>query len=462
MYYLLLTATIVTCTSLAFLLFALPTRSNPSSRKKPSQNDSIHGDVVSIQIIVLGDIGRSPRMQYHALSISKHGGQVEIIGYEESSLHPGLVNNPLVKIIPLPQPPRCFRSGVSSFIITAPLKVLWQSWTLFYALGYRTKPSNWFIVQNPPSIPTLFIALIICFLRQTKLIIDWHNLGWTILAGTRGKDHLFVKIYKYYEAVLGSWASTVNFTVTDAMRRELQSPPYNISSQIITLYDRPAAIFKPITLMEERMRFLEQLSETSKHAYDISTGNTKLIVSSTSWTCDEDFNILLEALSLYASSSESLPSILAIITGKGPEREYYLGRIESLKSSNKLRNITIHLAWLSLENYAKLLACADLGVCLHKSSSGLDLPMKVVDMFGTGLPVIGYKSYESWKELVVEGVNGRGFVKSDELCNILQELFLDRSGKQLLELKNGCLKEGNKRWDEEWDRVVGREILGIC
>ena len=35
-----------------------------------------------IQVLVLGDIGRSPRMQYHALSISKHGGIVDLIGYD--------------------------------------------------------------------------------------------------------------------------------------------------------------------------------------------------------------------------------------------------------------------------------------------------------------------------------------------------------------------------------------------
>lgn len=36
----------------------------------------------TVQVVVLGDIGRSPRMQYHALSIAKHGGRVFLIGYQ--------------------------------------------------------------------------------------------------------------------------------------------------------------------------------------------------------------------------------------------------------------------------------------------------------------------------------------------------------------------------------------------
>jgi hypothetical protein len=36
---------------------------------------------VSVHVLVLGDIGRSPRMTYHALSVAKHGGKVNVIGY---------------------------------------------------------------------------------------------------------------------------------------------------------------------------------------------------------------------------------------------------------------------------------------------------------------------------------------------------------------------------------------------
>ncbi|RFU27041.1 hypothetical protein B7463_g9312, partial [Scytalidium lignicola] len=470
----LLTLAVIASTSFTIFLLLLPSRyvrhsppQETTTKAQDGSNTPRTEPKISVQVLVLGDIGRSPRMTYHAMSIAQHGGRVDVIGYQESTIPPGL-NNPLITIVPLPLPPLILRGKTLPFILAGPLKVLWQIYTLFHALSYRTKPARWLIVQNPPSIPTLLIALVVCFLRNTHLIIDWHNYGWSILAGTRGSAHPFVRISKAYEAWLGQWAPTASFTVTDAMAKQLRAAPYNIRSPILTLHDRPATIFQPIQSPQARARFLERVPETKEFANDIINGETKLLVSSTSWTPDEDFDILLTALVSYSSSvssasnSKSLPQILAIITGKGPQKEHYLSQIAELKRTNKLQNVTISTAWLSIEDYATLLACADLGVCLHMSSSGVDLPMKVVDMFGAGLPVAGYNGYESWGELVHEGENGEGFKDAEGLAMILRELFsAEDGGKKLAKLRKGAVKEGSRRWDEEWDGVAGR-LLGFC
>jgi beta-1,4-mannosyltransferase len=50
--------------------------------------------------------------------------------------------------------------------------------------------------KNPPSIPTLGLIRLVAWLRGCKVIIDWHNLGYTLLAMKLGSDNLLVKIAK--------------------------------------------------------------------------------------------------------------------------------------------------------------------------------------------------------------------------------------------------------------------------
>jgi beta-1,4-mannosyltransferase len=111
---------------------------------------------------------------------------------------------------------------------------------------------------------------------------------------------------------------------------------------------------------------------------------------------------LLNALELF-EESQSKTKIRTFITGKGPEKEHYIKIIEARR--DKWKKISIHTLWLEADDYPILLSLCDLGVCLHYSSSGLDLPMKVVDMFGAGLPVLAI-DFPALPELVKHGSNG--------------------------------------------------------
>ena len=290
-------------------------------------------------------------------------------------------------------------------------------------------------------------------MRNSKLVVDWHNFGYSILALKLGKSHKLVSMSERYEYAM-SRSATANITVTNAMARVLKER-YDIAA--VALHDRPASYFRPLSATDKTI-FLNNLPETTDKAGNLESGTCKLLVSSTSWTPDEDFGILLTALESYAceaTSNPNLPEILAIITGKGPMKQKYMSEVEASSRKGKLKKVQVISAWLSTKDYASLLGAADLGVSLHTSSSGVDLPMKVVDMFGTGLPVVGWSKYEAWCELVQEGINGKGFQSSEELTRLLVSLF-DRNSLQLQSLREGVLKECGRRWDDEWDPVAGK------
>lgn len=64
-------------TLFSILLLSLPSTYGAESRFTRARIRT----ELRVQIAVLGDIGRSPRIQYHALSIAKHGGTVDLVGY---------------------------------------------------------------------------------------------------------------------------------------------------------------------------------------------------------------------------------------------------------------------------------------------------------------------------------------------------------------------------------------------
>ena len=438
----------------------------------PSQYGKFIGQERSanrVQVLVLGDIGRSPRMQYHALSIARHGGFVDLVGYVESDIHPEiLANASRIKLYGLQSTPNFLKfNDRRLFLVYGPLKALFQVWTLWNVLGYRTKPARWLLVQNPPSIPTLLIAQVICFLRHTRFVIDWHNFGYSILALKLGTYHPLVRISHFYERMF-SRSAYAHLCVTDAMARVLKEE-FQISQQIFPLHDRPASIFKPLS-KAQRLAYLDRLpsllfsdniekvQELHRLLEEVKTGKVKMLISSTSWTPDEDFSILLNTLVIYSNlavtSHPELPEIFAIVTGKGPQKEDFEKNIKSLKAAGMLEMVTIETAFLASQDYASLLGSADLGVSLHKSSSGVDLPMKVVDMFGAGLPVAGWGDFQAWPELVHEGVNGKSFNSIPGLRDALMQLF-SGEGDLLRKLKDGAIEEGSRRWDEEWDSIAG-------
>jgi beta-1,4-mannosyltransferase len=143
-----------------------------------------------------------------------------------------------------------------------------------------------------------------------------------------------------------------------------------------------------------------------------------LLLSSTSWTADEDFSLLLTALDMYqetttTSSGKNLPKLLVIITGKGSLRARFEKEVKK-REATTWRNVCVRCHFLPAKDYPTLLGCADLGVSLHTSSSGRDLPMKVVDMFGCGVPVLA-KEFGCIDELVKHGENGLVFADGKEL-----------------------------------------------
>lgn len=157
----------------------------------------------------------------------------------------------------------------------------------------------------------------------------------------------------------------------------------------------------------------------------------------------------------------SFPSVRVIVTGKGPLKAEY-ERIFAEKNK-EWNNCKVNTAWLEADDYPSFVGSCDLGVCFHTSSSGLDLPMKVVDMFAASLPAFAIEYPAIWELVIDQGENQNGRIFTDEfdLSEMIFEV-LKEGGHESESLARYWrnLDEGfsQERWETHWNLLM-KEII---
>jgi beta-1,4-mannosyltransferase len=425
---------------------------------EPGRESSSLADA-RLAVLVLGDLGRSPRMQYHALALAAHGAQVDLIGFAGSPLPQALQSNRRIHPHLLPPPRLTRRHEFARFLFLgyALIRAVYQSLRLLDLLLFRLRAPDALLVQSPPAVPTLWVAWLAARTRAAKLVIDWHNFGDSMLALSVGASHPAVRLARWYERRLGARANA-HFCVSQAMQADLAAS--GIAASV--LHDRPAESFAPTTAEARRDLFLRLLEPLDFPALGGPEGERPaILVNPTGWTADEDISLLLSAVAdceaRIAASRPSpgrppFPRLLVLITGTGPLRERYESEMRAMIPGR----IHLRTLWLSPEDYALLLGAADLGLCFHRSSSGVDLPMKVVDMLGAGLPVCALDYGPCLAEQIRHGENGLLFRSGAELAEILFDLFADfpSAAPRLEQLRQNVLAARGPRWQETWTEIA--------
>ena len=396
-------------------------------------------------VIVLGDIARSPRMINHTVELIKHT-KVDLIGYCDTKV-PNRLENANIDIKPLSF---SFLHVIKKLpsIIYLIFRLFLEFLQMFVLLFIKAKqPYKKILIQNPPCFHVLPLLLLYKKLKKAEIIIDIHNYGFTLLSDRMSK---FKKIFTFLEVFLIRVTGSRFLVVSEAMRENVKTK-WKLSN-ITTLYDKPnRKVFKPITLLEKHyflMKFPEFKLDDNKTAFTKCIGTEVkdreegdlLLISNSSYSLDDDYDIFINAL-IQFDSEKRKRGLTVIMTGSGPFKHFWKDKMSSLN----LSQVKILFRWFSNEDYPKIVACADFGVCLHKSSSGYDLPMKVLDLNSCRVPVLTLEYGKTIKELVTDKQNGLLFTSSDELTLILDSIVQNKEETQI----KWSFDESN--WSKEWE-----------
>jgi beta-1,4-mannosyltransferase len=398
-------------------------------------------------------------MRYHAQALAANGVDVDLVGLEGTPLPRAITDEPRIAVHRITPPRlriRAEQTG-SSYAVAGLLDAARVSFSLWRTLKRLRRP-DLVLVQNPPAFPTLVVTWFSLRHRGVRFVIDWHNLGYTLLQLHLGQWHPAVRMARWFER-RDARRVDANLAVSRGLAAYLESRFQVKQAQV--LYDRPASAFVPIE-RADRERFRQALfSRLGTRASTVG-----FIVCPTSWTEDEDFDVVIEAVTHLeerirgweaGDSARRFPELVILVTGDGARRAEFERRFAGLPA----RRIQLRARFLEPDDYPRVVGSADLGLCLHRSSSGLDIPMKIADLFGAGVPVCALDYGACLAERVRHGDNGLLFSTGRQLADVLFDLFeqFPVDQKALDRLRAGARKLARPTWEEGWAQEAKPVLL---
>jgi beta-1,4-mannosyltransferase len=384
-------------------------------------------------------------MVYHALALADAGASVDLVGANDTELPPEASACPTIRVHALRAWDGVPRPG---FVARGLVRVVSQAGELWRVLR-RLRPDT-ILVQTPPAVPTLLIALLAARTERARLVVDWHNFGWAMLALRLPARHPVVRVARAWERALGARADA-HLCVSDAMAAALAR---TVGVRAVVLHDRPAERFVPAM---PAARAAVRTRVAAEHGV---TGAFALVVAPTGWTADEDVDLLLDAAvrldHMVAAEPHMFPDVVVVATGRGPLRAGWEARAATLS----LRRVRVGARWLPAAEYPGFLAAADVGVSLHRSASGVDLPMKIADLLGAGVPVCALDYAPCVAEMLHDGETGMLFATAAGLAAQLATLLRTAGGGTgpLVRLRANVLRAASERWRDAW-RATARAVL---
>lgn len=375
----------------------------------------------------MGDLGRSPRMINHARALRHRGWQVTLVGYGTTPLPPDLREDLGVHV-------RELDAG------------RWGTAGVYWRLAREVRRERWtaVLVQNPPGFPVLFV-LRLAARRGVRRILDWHNVGSSMLALRPSPRRHAAKLYGWCERRSVRIADD-HWSVSTALAETFPG------NRAVVVHDRPSRIFRaaaqqPLVTLERSTD--ERLAWWRRVLPDRAPPEADCwVVAPSSWGPDEDVDAMLRVADRSQNETDegtAWPRIAIIATGWGPRQSEFARGATTFSRGP----ISLHTAWVPPAEYPALLARADVGLCLHRSSSGLDLPMKLADFRGAGKKALVLDYGPVLTEVFRPETDGWTFGDDAELAARLKKVA------RMTAAERTALPREGDTWEAEWDRQLG-------